>query len=200
MLFSSFYFFCFSIQAKNSIKKFNTRYFFSLSSNSLFFLFSSTSSSKKFNVSNVFCFKEEDFKVEDFFISLQFLISFRFITPITWYNNLFIQVYFASTRLFVFRNIFSALFFWSLKRVSLQAWISPRIFCIFQISFELIVFDFYFDWIDFYILFKTFFFSYLFLLIVKDVFFNVKPFWLAEYIIFDLPWFSSKNLLSVEIY
>lgn len=44
------------------------------------------------------------------------MILFRFIIPISWYNLLFIELYFATTRPFVVKNIFSAQFFTELGK------------------------------------------------------------------------------------
>lgn len=44
------------------------------------------------------------------------MILFRFIIPTCWYNLPFIELYFATTRPFVVKNIFSALFFTELEK------------------------------------------------------------------------------------
>ena len=92
--------------------------------------------------------------VDDLFISFQFLILFRIIIPISWYNIPFIRLYFASGRPFVVKNIFSGSLFMELEKSKPSSLNLATYFLYFYLLY-LIVFNFYFDCIYFCFLFKT---------------------------------------------
>ena len=138
--------------AKNSSKKFKIGNFFSLSSNFIYLFSPSVSFSVKLSTSLVLfvmklyekcfasllspCAKKFRFThCQDYFISFQFLISFKLITPIVWYTFLFMRLYVASINPPTVTNIFSVSFFIMLKKSNPSRLNLTDFFYIFQTYF-----------------------------------------------------------------
>ena len=77
-----------------------------------------------------------------------FLISFKLITPIAFYNLPFTRLYFASSSPNVVIDIFPCYFLLSLKKACLQDQILLGIFCIFLTCLDFVVLYFNPNWIN----------------------------------------------------
>ena len=89
-----------------------------------------------------------------FFISDQFCISFRLITPIICLSLSLVSAYFASDNSAVCKNIFSVLFFMLLAN-KIPFNLNFFFFKSIKNILYFVIFNFYFDWVDFFSIFKS---------------------------------------------